>query len=102
MAARGPATDAATGERVGRFLWNCTVERALDRHDHGLAVCDAIVELAEGIIAMRGLDPQGESEAPFAVTGGSGAYSAARGDGLWTDIETDDGWVTDVVIHLVD
>lgn len=98
IAARGPAFDETGETRLGSVYWDCMVQRALD--GDGLNVCDTVLKLEDGLIMLRGLDPQGAGEAPFAVTGGTGTYSTARGDGTWTDVQTDTGWVTDIVIHL--
>ena len=98
MVGRGPVFDETGVTRMGSAYWDCTVQRALD--GDGLAVCDGVLKLEDGLIMMRGFDPEGTAEAPLAVTGGTGAYSTAQGDGTWADIETDSGWGTDIVIHL--
>jgi hypothetical protein len=94
---RGPLLDESGTDRIGTGYFDCVVQQNVGVFfDHGLFVCDAVFKLADGEIMVTGLDPGGISESTIAVTGGTGAYSTARGDGTWTDTETE----TIVLIHL--
>ncbi len=97
---RGPVLNESGGDRIGTAYFDCVVQKNVDAQvDHGLFACDAIFELADGDIMVTGLDPGGINEAVgIAMTGGTGAYSTARGDGTRTDTETE----TIVLIQLAD
>jgi len=95
---RGPMLAESGGDRIGTAYFDCVVQKNVGQSfDRGLFVCDAVFAFSDGEIMVTGLDPGGISEAAIAVTGGTGAYSVASGDGTWTDTETE----TTVVIHLV-
>jgi len=80
--------DPATGDRIGRSQTACTVINA--RHS-GLQ-CTGTVVLPQGEIAL-----QGGGQPPFAVTGGTGAFTGARGT---VDGNEHDGRI-DVTVHIV-
>jgi hypothetical protein len=97
IVSRAPILEDFGADRIGTGYFDCVVQRnAGEFFGEGLFVCDALFKLADGEVMVTGLDPGGVSEAAIAVTGGTGAYSTARGDGTWTD--TEEG--TTVVIHL--
>lgn len=77
----------AAGNKVGRDGGECVLVRVdptAPPADQQLAHCTITVELAGGQITFQGL-PHGPSNY-FAVTGGTGAYRAARGQALVVDV----------------
>jgi len=62
--------------------------------------CNYVLKLAGGEIVLQGLDPRGPGEYDMAVLGGTSAYADAIGDSTFTDVDTDAGAYTDIVIRL--
>lgn len=79
---------AATDEQVGWAFGTCLVERRITPGVSGLWRCTYLLKLAEGTITLDGLDPAGPGVYELGVTGGTGAYSAANGEGAFTDTNT--------------
>jgi hypothetical protein len=75
----------ATDEQVGWAFGTCLVERRITPGVSGLWRCNYLLKLAEGTITLDGLDPAGPGVYELGVTGGTGAYSAANGEGTFTD-----------------
>jgi hypothetical protein len=98
LAARGALLDETMTDRVGTSFSECLVHRRILDETTGLYNCTYVLELADGDIVVKGLDPRGPSTTDFAVLGGTGAYAGAIGDATFTD--TDDGGRTDMVIRL--
>ena len=84
VAARGPLTDAE-GNTVGTSYGDCLVHRNITSPETGLWSCNYILELADGQLVLRGLDPRGPGAYEMAVLGGTGAYAGASGDATFTD-----------------
>jgi hypothetical protein len=62
------------------------------------AVCTVQVQLSKGTLTAQGFGPSGRAnKAPFAITGGTGAYDGARGTALVTDVNST---TTDIQITL--
>ena len=99
--ARGPLTDPE-GARVGTAYADCVVHRHMLRSDRGLWTCTYILDLADGDLTVKGLDPRGPGEYQMAVLGGTGAYANAAGDATFTDTfdEGSNFAKTDIVIRL--
>lgn len=100
-AARGPLTDA-DGTRVGTAYADCMVHRRITGPETGLWTCTYVLELSDGDLIVKGLDPRGPGEYEMAVLGGTGAYATASGDATFTDTSGETGEVgkTDMVIRL--
>ena len=96
VAFRGPLLNASKTERVGTAYGECLVHRRIVDAETGLYNCTYVLELAEGDIMVKGLDPRGPSVAEFAVFGGTGAYAGASGEATFTDTEGE----TDMVLRL--
>jgi hypothetical protein len=94
-AARGRLVDANESERVGTAHFECLVQKRIVGFSQGLFNCTYVLDLADGDIILKGLDPRGEGPSEFAVLGGTGAYATATGDATFTDTED-----TDMVITL--
>ena len=94
-AARGRLVDANESERVGTAYFECLVQKRIVGFSQGLFNCTYVLDLADGDIILKGLDPRGEGASEFAVLGGTGAYGTATGDATFTDTED-----TDIVIRL--
>lgn len=77
--------DPATGERAGRTTGICTVVRFMAKVHDGLLQCEHILFLADGTLTasfgLRFSEADAGIEPVVAVTGGTGAYSAAGGTG---------------------
>ena len=99
-AARGPLTDAE-GTRVGTAYADCVVHRHM-LGDKGLWTCTYVLDLGDGDLTIKGLDPRGPGEYEMAVLGGTGAYADASGDATFTDTFGDPQTFakTDMVIRL--
>jgi hypothetical protein len=95
VAARGPLVDENESERVGTAHLECLVQRRIVGLSQGLYNCTYVLNLADGDIILKGLDPRGEGVSEFAVLGGTGAYGTATGDATFTDTAN-----TDIVIRL--
>ena len=100
-AGRGPLNDA-DGTRVGIAYADCVVHRPIKGPETGLWVCTYVLQLDDGDLTVKGLDPRGPGEYEMAVLGGTGAYANASGDATFTDISAETGEVgrTDMVIRL--
>lgn len=83
-AARGPLTDTA-GTGVGMVYGDCVVHRRITGLETGLWNCTYVLELADGDLILKGMDPRGPGEYEMAVLGGTGAYATASGDATFTD-----------------
>jgi len=96
--ARGPLVDPNdTTKKVGRAYLDCLVVKNF-AGGNGMYECSYLLTLEGGTLTLTGLDPPGASVSDFAVTGGTDAYRAARGDAVFTD----SGGGTDMLITLVD
>ena len=84
VAARAPLTDA-DGTTVGTSYADCLVHRRIASPEAGLWSCNYVLELADGHLMLRGLDPRGPGVYEMAVLGGTGAYASASGDATFTD-----------------
>jgi hypothetical protein len=101
VAARGPLTDA-DGTKVGTSYGDCMVHRRISGPETGLWNCTYVLDLGDGDLMLKGLDPRGPGVYEMAVLGGSGAYANASGDATFTDTvdETYNFEKTDMVIRL--
>jgi hypothetical protein len=100
LAFRGPLLNGSKSERVGTAYGECLVHRRIVNPGTGLYNCTYVLELAEGDIMVKGLDPRGPSVAEFAVFGGTGAYAGASGEATFTDTDSDIEGETDMVLRL--
>lgn len=100
-AARGLLTDA-DGTNVGKAFADCLVHRRITGPETGLWTCTYVLDLADGDLIVKGLDPRGPGEYEMAVLGGTGAYANASGDATFTDTfdESSAFDKTDMVIRL--
>jgi hypothetical protein len=69
---------ADQGRPAGTLHVSCTATRA-GRFDKAAFVCDAVARLRDGNIALEAALRFADSQVTAAVTGGTGAYSGARG-----------------------
>jgi hypothetical protein len=101
VVARGALTDA-DGTRVGTSYGDCNVHRRILGPETGLWNCTYVLELADGDLVVKGLDPRGPGEYEMAILGGTGAYATASGDATFTDTfdETSGFDRTDMTIRL--
>ncbi|HJR46386.1 MAG TPA: hypothetical protein VJ927_12365 [Actinomycetota bacterium] len=101
IAARASVTDAE-GTRVGTAYGDCVVHRQITDPVTGLWNCTYVLDLADGDLILKGLDPRGPGVYELAVLGGTGVYADASGDATFTDTGDDTGevGVTDMVIRL--
>lgn len=101
VVARGPLTDASDTE-VGTGYGDCAVQRRITGPETGLWNCTYVLELADGDLVLKGLDPRGPGEYEMAVLGGTGAYASTSGDATFTDTfdENLQFGQTDMVIRL--
>jgi hypothetical protein len=95
IAAHGPLTDEG-GTRLGTGYADCVVSRHIRDAVTGLWNCTYVIDLADGDLVLRGLDPRGPGVYGLAVLGGTGAYANASGDATFTDSDE----ATDMVITL--
>jgi hypothetical protein len=51
-------------------------------------LCDVVVNLTNGTLTAQGLLAEKSKNAPFTITGGTGAYNGARGTALITDVNS--------------
>ena len=100
IAARGPLLNESQTDRVGTAYLQCLVHKRIIDPDRGLWNCTYVLELADGEIVLQGLDPRGPGVYELAVVGGTGAYAGANGAATFTDVDTDAGAYTDMVISL--
>lgn len=101
VAARGALTDSE-GTRVGTGHVDCVVQRQITDPVTGLWHCSYLLDLADGDLMLRGLDPRGPGVYEMAVLGGTGAYANASGDATFTDTGDETGQVgaTEMTIRL--
>ena len=99
-AGRGPVMDP-DGARAGTAYADCVVHRHM-LGDKGLWTCTYVLDLGDGDLTVKGLDPRGPGEYEMAVLGGTGAYADASGDATFTDTfgDPDTFAKTDMVIRL--
>jgi hypothetical protein len=97
LANHGPLLDETRTTRVGKAFSDCLVQRRIeDNPFRGLFDCEYVLKLQDGNLVLRGLDPHGPGSSGFAVLGGTGSYSNARGEATFTDSLD----ATDMVISL--
>lgn len=101
VAARGPLTDA-DGTAAGMSYAECVVQRRILGSENGLWLCTYVLDLADGELVVKGLDPRGPGDYEMAVLGGTGAYANASGDATFTDTtdETQNVGRTEMLIRL--
>ena len=101
VVARGPLTDA-DGANAGTAYGDCALHRRIASPETGLWNCAYVLELADGDLILKGLDPRGPGEYEMAVLGGTGSYASASGDATFTDTfdENYSFGKTDMVIRL--
>ena len=92
--------DETQNERLGTAYQQCLVHRRIVDPDRGLWNCNYVLELADGDIVLQGLDPRGVGVYKMSVLGGTGVYAGATGDATFTDVGTNAGAYTDMVIRL--
>lgn len=99
--ARGSLTDA-DGTKVGMAYADCVVHRHIKDAVTGLWTCTYVLDLGDGDLVVKGLDPRGPGGYEMAVLGGTGAYADASGDATFTDAADEMSGVeqTDMVIRL--
>jgi hypothetical protein len=73
--------DTLTGDDTGVDRGVCTL---LGRQ----ALCTVVLRLSRGTLTGEGLLRERVKNAPFAVTGGTGAYDGARGTAIVTDVNS--------------
>ena len=95
IAARGVLTDEL-GAEAGMAYLDCVVQRHIRDETTGLWNCSYVLELEDGDLILRGLDPRGPGVYEMAVLGGTGAYSDASGEATFTDTAD----ATDMLINL--
>ncbi|MFP5299077.1 MAG: allene oxide cyclase barrel-like domain-containing protein [Actinomycetota bacterium] len=100
IAARGALMDESRTDRLGTSYIHCVVHKRIVDPDQGLWNCNYVLELSEGDIVLQGLDPRGSGEYEMAVLGGTGTYAGASGSAMFTDVSSDTGGYTDIVINL--
>lgn len=100
IAARGRLMDEMQTEHLGTAYLQCLVHRRIVEPNRGLWNCNYVLELADGDIVLQGLDPRGPGVYEMSVLGGSGAYAGASGDATFTDVDSEAGMYTDMVIRL--
>jgi hypothetical protein len=100
ISARGPAVDESQTERLGTAYVQCLVHRRIIEPNKGLWNCNYVLELADGDIVLQGLDPRGPGVYEMSVLGGTGAYAGASGDATFTDVVSEAGDYTDMMISL--
>jgi len=94
---RSRVEDPATGDRVGRILFECVATtRIVVEQQKGTWLCTYVLELPDGHINLQGEDPAGVGTHVFAVTGGTGLYRDARGEADEVDTE----FAEEITIHL--
>ena len=100
-AARGPLIDE-DGMKVGTAYGDCMVDRHIKGPETGLWTCTYVLDLGNGDLIVKGLDPRGPGSYEMAVLGGTGAYANASGDATFTDTVDNGAEVeeTDMVIRL--
>jgi hypothetical protein len=82
LTVRTPVLDHRNGNHVGT-LYAHVVVAAGNRFRNAVLPAQTILALGDGTIVMAGL--AGETQRPFAVLGGTGAYEGARGSASETD-----------------
>jgi hypothetical protein len=87
LAGRVALTDAS-GDRVGKAYQHCEVVAHIAGPTGGMYRCSYVLHLEAGNIMLEGLDPHGPGRSLFAVMGGTGSYSTARGQAVFTDTKT--------------
>jgi hypothetical protein len=95
LAGVAPVLNEDQTKRVGTSYLDCWVgdKELLDQSPY---VCTDVLKLKGGNITTQGLDPHGDSDVFFAVTGGTGVYDGATGQAEYID----SGDQTDVIITL--
>ena len=100
LAGHAPLLDAGRTDRVGRAFQECVVMSKItdypDEGPKGLYWCTYDLQLADGDLTLKGLDPHGPGVYTLAVLGGTGTYSGAVGEAILTD----DADGTDIAINL--
>ena len=77
--------DKVSGDETGVSRWVCTV---IGRTE---GLCAVVLRLSKGTLTFQGMGHERDTKAPFAVTGGTGAYEGASGTGLFTDVNATTG-----------
>jgi hypothetical protein len=62
-------------------------------------LCNVVVTLSKGTLAVQGLVPEHAHNTPLAIVGGTGAYKGASGTARSTEIN---GTTTKIDVSLVD
>jgi hypothetical protein len=94
---RSRLEDTASGDRVGRVLFDCVATTAIVIEQRkGTWLCTEVLEFPDGHITLEGKDPAGVSTHVFAVTGGTGVFRNARGEANEVDTEV----AEEITIHL--
>jgi hypothetical protein len=73
--------DKVTGDDTGTDRGECTFIGTQ-------ALCTVVVRLSKGTLTGTGLLSERSTNAPFPITGGTGAYDGARGTVLITDVNS--------------
>lgn len=100
VTARASLTDG--GSEVGTAYADCVLHRRVKPSGTGLWTCDYVLDLEDGDLNLKGLDPRGPGAYEMAVLGGTGIYANASGDASFNDTfnETTGFDETEMVIRL--
>jgi len=85
---RGELWDPSESHRMGRTKGECVVVSDKLTSTKGLFRCSYVLQLGAGDLVVEGLDPHGPGSSTFAILGGTGPYSTARGDADVVDTAT--------------
>ncbi|WP_205697560.1 dirigent protein [Conexibacter sp. SYSU D00693] len=78
LAFTNPVADAG-GRRIGRSHTSCVTTTGARRFERSTITCTAVVTLQDGTLTVVGSLSPGASRSEGAITGGTGAYTGARG-----------------------
>jgi hypothetical protein len=88
----------ANGKRVGDDLGSCVIASLTPRL---LANCSLVIRLSDGNLTGQFVAVQGPEPREIALTGGTGAYRNAGGEGTLVEFGNDRGRMTLHVLSLV-
>jgi hypothetical protein len=87
------------GQHVGDDAFSCVIVSVPP--DPVLANCAGVFRLPDGTISFQTTAAPGPAPKQLAVTGGTGSYDSARGDGTLVEFPNNTGTITLHVLSLV-